>query len=89
MNNSTSPLPVSEKECQRLGKGRLSVPTLLVIGILFFAASSFGQIQATNPPSSTLKKLSLEELMDLDVTSVARQPSLTDKLRPQFRSSPG
>jgi len=43
-----------------------------VAGLTIFASHSFGQNEMAAP--STLKKLSLEQLMDMDVTSVSRRP---------------
>ena len=48
-----------------------SIPCLLVSGLIIFAGISFGQ---ANDASSALKRMSLEELMALEVTSVSRQP---------------
>ncbi|HEY8994026.1 MAG TPA: TonB-dependent receptor [Lacunisphaera sp.] len=46
----------------------------LVAGTLFFPDSTFAQITGSTSPTSLLKKLSLEELMDLEVTSVSKRP---------------
>ena len=50
----------------------LSISILVVIGLVFFAGPSFAQTQNTNP--SALRRLSLQELMDSDVTSVSKEP---------------
>lgn len=47
---------------------------LIVIGLAFFAGHAFAQKQDTNESPTALKRLSLEELMDLDITSVAKKP---------------
>src|SRR5258705_3094166 len=52
--------------------GFFSISILVVIGLVFFAGPSFAQTQNRNP--SALRKLSLKELMDSDVTSVSKEP---------------
>jgi len=47
------------------------VPRLLISSLIVFAGISFGQ---ANDSSGELKRMSLEELMRLEVTSVSRQP---------------
>jgi len=47
---------------------------LLILGTALFPNQSFAQTQATLPPPSALKKLSVEELMNIEVTSVSRRP---------------
>lgn len=51
-----------------------TIPLVLALGLILFASGSFAQgaDQSTSP--AALKKLSLEELMDLDVTTVAKKP---------------
>jgi len=51
-----------------------SIQILLAIGLIFLAGHSFAQTPGTNGSPSALKKLTLTELMDLDVTSVAKAP---------------
>jgi len=46
----------------------------LSVSFLFFTGISFAQTEETTPSPSSLKKLSLEQLMDMDVTSVSKQP---------------
>jgi len=46
---------------------------LLVIGLLFFTSIAFAQAQDLLP-SQELKKLSMEELMNIEVTSVSKRP---------------
>ena len=46
----------------------------LVLCIAFGLNSAFAQAPAAAPSPQTLKKLSIEELMDLEVTSVSRRP---------------
>src|SRR6185295_18522021 len=52
--------------------GFLSIAILVVVGPFFFAGPSFAQTQNRNP--GALRKLSLKELMDSDVTSVSKEP---------------
>src|SRR5271170_5864147 len=47
---------------------------LIALGLVFFADGALAQTNNDVSPPVELKKLSLEELMDLDVTSVAKQP---------------
>jgi iron complex outermembrane receptor protein len=47
---------------------------LIALALVIFAGSAPAQTNNEAPPSVELKKLSLEELMDLDVTSVAKEP---------------
>ena len=47
---------------------------LTVFSLFVFTSHAFAQTSEVMPPSEQLKKLSLEELMNLDVTSVAKQP---------------
>src|SRR6266487_1734735 len=46
----------------------------IAFGLVIFASDAFAQTQEALPPASTLKKLSLEELLKLEVTSVSRRP---------------
>ena len=46
----------------------------LALGIAFFPSHSFAQTQETILPPSELKKLSVEDLMDIEVTSVSKHP---------------
>ncbi len=46
----------------------------LVLGVLVLAASLPGRAQVTLPSSSELKKFSVDQLMDLEVTSVSKHP---------------
>ena|SRR5665213_1475948 len=46
----------------------------LMVVLFIFTDHSFAQTQETNSSPSALKKMSLEELMNLDVTSVAKEP---------------
>src|SRR5665213_1483211 len=46
----------------------------LMVVLVIFTDHSFAQTQETNSSPSALKKMSLEELMNLDVTSVAKEP---------------
>jgi len=45
-----------------------------MVVLVIFTDHSFAQTQETNSSPSALKKMSLEELMNLDVTSVAKEP---------------
>jgi len=51
-----------------------SIQALVVISLIFFAGLSFAQAPNTKRSPIALKKLTLTELMDLDVTSVAKKP---------------
>lgn len=46
----------------------------VIPGIALMAAMSFGQGPDSLPPTSELKKMSLEELMEIEVTLVSKQP---------------
>jgi len=43
-------------------------------GAALLAVDAFAQTSETMPPPSALKKLSVEELMDIEVTSVSKRP---------------
>ena len=45
----------------------------LAIGLIFVAESSFAQTGQTTMPVAALKKMSMEQLLDLEVTSVSRR----------------
>src|SRR5882757_1790845 len=50
---------------------------LRLLAALAFALSAAvlpGQVKRTLPPPSTLKKMSVDELMDIEVTSVSKRP---------------
>src|SRR5882672_7645727 len=61
-------------QVSRLFWSWLTVSIFIVFSLFVFASPVFAQTSETNPPAELLKKMSLEELMNLDVTSVARQP---------------
>lgn len=46
----------------------------MAMALTAFASHSFGQNEMAVLPPSTLKELTLEQLMDIDVTSVSRRP---------------
>jgi iron complex outermembrane recepter protein len=46
----------------------------LAAGCALFAGSAVGQIPSSLPPSSTLKKLSLDQLLNIEVVSVSKRP---------------
>jgi iron complex outermembrane recepter protein len=50
-----------------------SIFTFLTFGLVIFAGA-FAQTEQALPPPSALKKLSVEELMDIEVTSVSKRP---------------
>jgi iron complex outermembrane receptor protein len=50
----------------------------LIICLISNPIWSFGQARDSLPPARSLKKLSLEELMDIEVTSVSRHPEKLD-----------
>jgi iron complex outermembrane receptor protein len=47
---------------------------LIALGLIIIASRAPAQTNSDVPPPTALKNLTLEELMDLDVTSVAKQP---------------
>ena len=52
----------------------LSIQIVLVTGLIFFAGHSFAQTPNLRGSPIALKKLSLTELMDIEVTSVSKRP---------------
>ena len=46
----------------------------MVVGLLIFVDSSFQKTAEATPHPSALKKLSLEELMNIRVVSVSKRP---------------
>jgi iron complex outermembrane receptor protein len=64
---------IEHKTCHGFG---LEAASISSIGFAFaiLASSAFAQTSETNSSASALKKLSLEELMDIEVTSVSRSP---------------
>jgi iron complex outermembrane recepter protein len=46
----------------------------LTFGLVILAGYAFAQTEPALPPPSALKKLSVEELMDIEVTSVSKRP---------------
>jgi iron complex outermembrane recepter protein len=55
-------------------RNRSSALTCVAFGLVIFASNASAQTREGLPPPSTLKKLSLEELMDVEVTSVSKRP---------------
>jgi hypothetical protein len=49
--------------------------TFLTFGLVTFAGYAFAQTEQALPPPSALKKLSVEQLMDIEVTTVSRRES--------------
>src|SRR5688500_6422468 len=47
-------------------------PRVALLGLFIWTTPAFAQPEEALPSSSELKKLSLEELMDIEVTSVSR-----------------
>src|SRR5260221_9068792 len=47
---------------------------IVVFGLIIFAGSAPAQTNADIPPPAALKKLTLDELMDMEVTSVSKRP---------------
>jgi len=64
----------AEGICWFLACNGLARWILPIIGVAIFASGAFGQTQEVLPPPSALKKLSLEELMNIEVTSVSKSP---------------
>ena len=52
----------------------LSIQIVFVIGLIIFASHSFAQTPNLHGSPIALKKLSLTELMDIEVTSVSKRP---------------
>src|SRR2546426_10617122 len=48
--------------------------TFVALGLVIFASNAIGQTQEALPSPSALKKLSVEELMNIEVTSVSKRP---------------
>src|SRR5881296_3423637 len=55
-------------------RNRSSALTCIICSLVICASDAFAQTQEALPPTSTLKQLSVEELMDIEVTSVSRRP---------------
>jgi len=53
---------------------RLALPLLWTLSVTMVSNRILAQTDTTLPPSNTLKKLSVEELMDIEVTSVSKHP---------------
>ena len=59
------------------GLGRRAAPAKWLIGLFhfgIFASWAFGQGSPAPPPPNVLKNLTLDQLMDIDVTSVSKRP---------------
>jgi iron complex outermembrane recepter protein len=56
-----------------------STLTFLTFGLVFFAGYAFAQTEQALPPPSALKKLSVEQLMDIEVTTVSRRESTVEQ----------
>jgi iron complex outermembrane recepter protein len=52
----------------------LRIPTLIALGMVLCVSRAFPQKPDSLPPSGALKKLSLEQLMAIEVSSVSRRP---------------
>ena len=62
------------REVPFLNIGRFLLLAIFVVtGLVTLTSHSFAQTQTTDSNPSTLKMLSLKELMDLDVTSVSKE----------------
>src|SRR5438034_8129135 len=55
-------------------RNRSSAVTCIICSLVICASDVCAQPQEALPPTSTLKQLSVEELMDIEVTSVSRRP---------------
>src|SRR5881296_2271474 len=55
-------------------RNRSSALTCIICSLVICASDVCAQPQEALPPTSTLKQLSVEELMDIEVTSVSRRP---------------
>jgi iron complex outermembrane receptor protein len=60
--------------CNELGCDRPPILTGVVFGLVIFSRGAFAQLQPDLSTPGDLKKLSVEELMDIDVTLVSREP---------------
>lgn len=74
MNNLSSTKLGHEQNRRKANHGRLGILILITAGLIFSCGHSFAQTPETNASPSALKKLSLEELMNIEVTSVAKAP---------------
>jgi hypothetical protein len=70
--------------CPPLGNSGL---TFLTFGLVFFAGYAVAQTEQALPPPSALKKMSIEQLMDVEVTTVSRQESTVEQ-SPEDEFSP-
>ena len=57
-----------------VGSRRSTTGSLLTLAFAFSAAVLSGQTQPILPPSDILKKMSVDELLDIQVTSVSKRP---------------
>jgi iron complex outermembrane receptor protein len=65
-----APTPIPQPS----GGSRLTGTGLLLLGLLLTAAPVFGQTDGSLPSPSALKKMTVDELMDLQVSSVSKRP---------------
>src|SRR5438093_6979708 len=55
-------------------RNRSPALTFIALVLVLFASDALAQTQEPLPPPSRLKRLSVEELMDIEVTSVSKRP---------------
>src|SRR5262245_43350119 len=72
MNVFSTEGPPSGRQRQKLGSFRTPPLAQVVMAMIVFAGQSFAQTNQDSVAPDTLKKLTLEQLMDVDVTSVSR-----------------
>src|SRR5882672_10633852 len=66
--------PLTSTLKQNLWRAWSSRFTSVVLGLAIFVSNAIGQTQESLLPPSVLKKLSVEELMNIEVTSVSKRP---------------
>ena len=74
MDNLSSPNLAHDENRRKINHSRLRICMLTTAGLILSGGQSFAQTLETNASPSALKKLSLEELMNIEVTSVAKAP---------------
>jgi iron complex outermembrane recepter protein len=60
--------------CWKARRIWFSTLVVMALGLLIFAGGASAQTQEALPPPSVLKKMSVEELTDIEVTSVSKRP---------------
>src|SRR5467141_264033 len=76
-DNSRRPRPRSTRGYRPMAETRIvaaATAMLLTLGLICFPGSGFAQQPDSSPSAEALKKLSIEQLMNLQVTSVSKRP---------------